>query len=617
MHFSRRTFLGSSALALSFATSALGKPHPAATAKPDADFRALLDRFANAMLDESPETVTYLGLDHGARAGQKSQLGDDSRAFIMADAGKCRTRRNQLLAFESSRLGAEDKILFDTVMYAHELGIEAGNFAFGNNTFASAMAESASPYVMSQQAGAFNGIPEFLDAQHLITTKDDAESYVARVAAFGRVLDQESERFSYDADHGVIPPDAILTNLLGQLQDFRAQKPEDTRLVTSLARRMTAKGINGAYTTQVQRLVSEQVYPAIDRQIAAIKAAQTKATHDAGAWKLPNGEAYYVWALKVGTSTNLTADEIHKVGLAQNQEIEARMDGLLQKQGLSQGSVGERMSALTKDPRFIYANTDDGRTQLLNYLEGRLAALRPLVRKLSHLPLKAEVQIKRVPTDIQDGAALGYMNPGSLDGTRPAIYYINLKDMALWPKWQLPSLTAHEAIPGHAWQGAYITENAATVPLITSLMGFNAYVEGWALYAEQLADEYGYYTDDPFGQLGYLQAQKFRAARLVVDTGLHAKRWGREQAIDWMTAATGRARGAVTSEVDRYSVAPGQACGYKVGHNEIIRLRAKAKAALGKRFDIASYNDAVVKSGGVPLTVLAHVVDNYIATGRA
>jgi uncharacterized protein (DUF885 family) len=218
-----------------------------------------------------------------------------------------------------------------------------------------------------------------------------------------------------------------------------------------------------------------------------------------------------------------------------------------------------------------------------------------------------------VPEDIQAGASLGYMNFASLDGSRPAIYYINLKSTSLWPKYQLTTLTAHEGLPGHAWQGAYLAENSKDIPLMFSLMGFNAFVEGWALYSEQLCDEQGLYKDDPFSQLGYLQAQQFRACRLVVDTGLHALKWTREQSIRFLVENTGRGEGAMTSETDRYSVSPGQACGYKMGHNEILRLREKAKTALGGKFDLAGFNDAVVKTGGVPLTVLGTAVDQFIA----
>jgi uncharacterized protein (DUF885 family) len=223
--------------------------------------------------------------------------------------------------------------------------------------------------------------------------------------------------------------------------------------------------------------------------------------------------------------------------------------------------------------------------------------------------------VKRVPVEIQDGAGQGYMNPGAIDGSRPSIYYINLKTTSNWPKFSLPTLTFHEGIPGHAWQGAYLTETGK-LPLIRVLIsGFNAYVEGYALYAEQLGDEIGMYDDDWAGRLGYLQAQKFRAVRLVVDTGLHAKRWSREQAVQWAMDNTGRTRNAMTSEIDRYCGTPGQACGYKVGHTEINRLRDHARQALGARYDLRAFDDLIVETGAVPLTVLSGVVDSWIASG--
>jgi uncharacterized protein (DUF885 family) len=239
--------------------------------------------------------------------------------------------------------------------------------------------------------------------------------------------------------------------------------------------------------------------------------------------------------------------------------------------------------------------------------------VRALMPKISNMNMKAPLEVRRVPLDIEAGAPLGYMNFASLDGTRPAIYYINLKSTTLWPKHEIATLTAHEGLPGHAWQGAYMAEHQDQLPLMSSLIGFNAFIEGWALYAEQLVDEFGLYANDPFSQIGYLQAQQFRACRLVVDTGIHAMKWTREQAIRFLVENTGRGEMAMTSEIDRYTVSPGQACGYKMGHNEILRQRERAKAALGSRFDLPGFNDALVQSCGVPLTVLPTVIDRYIA----
>jgi uncharacterized protein (DUF885 family) len=253
---------------------------------------------------------------------------------------------------------------------------------------------------------------------------------------------------------------------------------------------------------------------------------------------------------------------------------------------------------------------------VLQHLNDLIAGMRPKLAEIFKLQLKAPVQVRRVPIDIQDGGGLGYMNTGSLDGSRPSTYYINLKTTSIWPRFALPSLTYHETIPGHAWQGAYLTETGKLPLIRVILSGFNAYVEGWALYCEQLADEIGMYAHDPLGQLGYLQAQKFRACRLVVDTGLHAMRWSREQAIDWMVANTGRTRVGVTSEIHRYTASPGQACGYKIGQLQILDIRAKAKAALGPKFDIRDFDDWVVEAGAVPISVLASYVSERVAVAQ-
>ena len=340
------------------------------------------------------------------------------------------------------------------------------------------------------------------------------------------------------------------------------------------------------------------------------------ATDVPGVDRFTDGPAYYQWALKLGTTTTASAAEVHATGIEQNREIASRMDAIFKAQGMTQGTVAERIGALSKDPSRFFSDDARGRDALIGYCNDRVAAIRKLMPAMSHLGLKAALVIKRVPADIEAGAPLGYMSPAPLDGSRPAIYYINLKSTRLWAKHELASLTAHEGVPGHAWQFAYLAERSGKKPLIDSLIGFNAFIEGWALYAEQLCDEAGLYATDPFSQLGYLSSQQFRACRLVVDTGLHAMHWTRQQAIRYMVDNTGRSTAAMTSEVDRYTVSPGQACGYKMGHNEILRLRQQARLALGKQFDVAAFNDALVKSTGAPLTLLAGVVDQFVMAAR-
>ena len=572
----------------------------------------VLDRIANNIVAKNPEVATSLGLDRGDRAALSGQLSDVSAAAYARTRADMARYKSELASVDRRKLTGHDGIYYDTVMYALDSGLQGAKFSYGR-----ADINGSRPYAVSQQDGAYQSVPEFLDSQHRVETRADVEAYLSRLNAFGTQLDQETARLNEDAARGVIAPSFLLATAMKQMTDLRATPAAQQRMVKSLARRVAANHLGADPSARATAIVETVVYPALDRQLAALRAIQPRATADAGVWKLPDGDRYYAWQLRSQTTTDLSPATVHATGLRQNAELEAEMDTLLRQQGLTQGSVGARMTALTADPKYLFPNTDAGRVDAVAYVQGCLAAIRPLLPKISKLGLRADIQVKRVPPDIQDGAALGYMNFAALDGSRPAIYYINLKDTGYWPRWTIPTLTAHEGVPGHAWQGAYLAEHRAELPLIASLLAFNAFVEGWALYAEQLVDENGLYANDPLGRLGYLQAQRFRAIRLVTDTGLHDKRWSREHAIDYMTGESGRARAAVASEVDRYCASPGQACGYKIGHNEIIRLRAKTKAALGAKYDQRDFNDALVRTGGVPLTVLDSVVDQHIAAMKA
>ena len=611
-NFSRRDLLLSALSAT--AVSALPGFAMAQAAPADAQFSALLDNFADEILRLAPTNATSLGLDKDARAGLKSQLEDVSAAGDAAWAAQVKSMLGRLSALDRATLGADAQVRYDTVRYAATEGVAGLRFAFGGA--ASGFFGGTEPFPVTQQDGALTRIPEFLDSQHQIANAADAEAYLERVAGMARMLDQETVRIAEQAAQGVVPPNFIARTAMGQLREYRKTAVAAQKLVTSLAERTEKLGIAGDWSARAAKLVDGMVYPALDRQIAAFAKATAKASDVAGVHRLPDGAAYYEWALKLGTSTSHSAREIHAIGLEQNKQLQSRINAILKTQGITQGTVGQRMQALAKDPKRFYADNDQGREQLIAYCNERVNAVRALMPKISHMDLKVPLQIKRVPVDIEAGAALGYMNFASLDGSRPAIYYINLKSTTLWPKSELATLTAHEGLPGHAFQGAYLAEHHDELPLISSLMGFNAFVEGWALYAEQLVDEFGLYANDPFSQIGYLQAQQFRACRLVVDTGIHAMKWTRQQAIRFLVENTGRGVQAMTSEIDRYCVSPGQACGYKMGHNEILRQRERAKAALGARFDLAGFNDALVQSCGVPLTVLPVVVDRYIGGAK-
>ena len=597
-------------LLLSAAGAAAGVALPRiAFAQPSADTRLgeLLDSLFYDGLQDSPERATALGLDRGERSALKSRLDGRSSAEKARLLAKARDQLRALHAIDRASLGVASKVDYDVVDYQLQTAVQAGErFGFGN------VGNRFSPYVISQLSGAYQDVPDFLDNQHKVDSKADADAYLARLHAFAVVLDQDLDRARTDVAAGIVPPDFILDTTLAQLRALRGVPAGETVLVQSLARKAKAAGVDGDYAGQAAAIVDGEVFPALDRQIALVLQMRAGAPHDAGVWRLPQGDAYYAAALAAATTTRLTPAEVHQLGLDQVAEITTRLDAILKGQGLAQGTVAERLVVLNDDPRQLYPNTDEGRAALIDQLNlqiDRVYAKLPMAFRT--IP-STKVTVKRVPPFIQDGAPNGYYQRAALDGSRPAIYFINLKDTHDWPRFGLPTLTYHEAVPGHHLQIS-IQQQSTSIPLIRRTTIFSAYAEGWALYAEQLAGELGMYDGDDLGRAGFLQSFLFRAARLVVDTGMHFKRWSREQAIDYMVGVTGYARGRVEREVDRYCAWPGQACSYKVGHTVWARLRDEAKARLGPRFDIKDFHDAGLQMGAMPLTVLEGVIGGYIA----
>ena len=370
--------------------------------------------------------------------------------------------------------------------------------------------------------------------------------------------------------------------------------------------------IPGDWAEQARRIVTERVAPPLERQIVELRQARAVATHDAGMWARPQGEAYYRWALKASTTTSMTPDEVHQLGLDQLALLHGRMDPILRRLGYTEGSVGARMTELADDPRYQFPEGDEGRQEILAFIEEQVSLIRARMPQAFGTLVRGNLEVRRLPPEEEPGAPGAYGGPGSIDGALPGKLWINLRTTDLHSRYSLPDLVHHETIPGHVWQGEY----AQKLSLIRSILAFNAYSEGWALYAEQLADELGAYDDFVVGRLGYLQSIAFRACRLVVDTGIHVKRWTRDRAVRYFTEVNGSNPEEVASEVDRYCSWPGQACGYEVGHHEISRLRARAEAALGPRYDLRAFNDTVVLGGNVPLDVLAINVDEYIGRAR-
>ena len=573
----------------------------AQTASTDADGRlnGLLDGWFEADVDDNPERATSLGLDRGARAGLSSRLGEAGPAAVRKDRRKATDRWTQLQGLDQTGLSAEGRLNYAIAAFGAGTAAQTARFDYG------AGPGRPSPYVVTQLSGAYFSVPDFLDNQHRIEDAAGADAFLSRLDAFSGVLDGETAKIQEDAGLGVIPPDFIIDRMLPQIRALRDTPAADMAMLKALARKTAGLNLTG-YDARAAAIVDRKVKPALAAQIEALEALRPRATHDAGVWRLPDGEAFYAAGLKANTTTTLTAREIHALGREQVAEISAEIDAILKAQGYTQGTVGERIQALNKDPAQLFANTDAGKAELLAWLNQLVADLEPkLPQVFGRLP-KSHVEIRRVPVSIQSGAPGGYYQGPPLDGSRPGAYYINLRDSGNWPRFALPTLTYHEASPGHHLQVA-LQRESGDLPQWRRAGGFSAYNEGWALYAEAVAaNDLDVYAADPLGRVGFLMSYLFRAVRLVVDTGLHSERWSREQAVEYMAASGAKPLDASNSEINRYCVWPGQACAYKVGHTVIARLRNQAEAR--PNFDLRAFHDAVLENGSLPLAVLEGVM---------
>ena len=605
----RREFLTSSvgglaALALPGVAEAgaggLGASGLGASGLGDAAFVGLADQLFYDALPLSPEQASATGFDKGARAALKSRLDDRSKAGLDQRIAWHRAALARLAAVDRAGLSAPVRRQLDLAIYTQNRPLLTAHFG---------IASVQRPYVLSQSGGAYFEVPDFLDSRHTVATAEDGEAYLARLAGLPHAIEQDSARQADLAPRGLVAPVWALDMALGQMRALRAPAPAQSSMATSLARRAAAKGIAGDWGGRAAAIIAEALYPALDRQIAFVEALRAQAPKGDGAWRIKDGEAIYAAALAEATTTSLTPDEVHRIGLAQVAELTAQLDGVLRAAGLTTGSVGARLTALNRRPDQLYPNTDEGRAALLASLNAGVAAMRErLPRAFDDVPADP-LEIRRVPREIQDGAPNGYYYRAPLDGSRPAIYWINLRDTADWPKYGLPDLTYHEGVPGHHLQLSYVN-HAGHLPLLLRNVFNSAYTEGWALYAEQLAGELGAFSG--IEQAGYLQSMLFRATRLVVDTGLHQKRWSRQQATAYMAETTGFPIGRSASEVDRYICMIGQACSYKIGHNMWVRLRERAQRQLGDRFQLGWFHE-ILKEGILPLAMLEQRVDQRIA----
>jgi uncharacterized protein (DUF885 family) len=601
----RRQFLASTAsfAALPTLPACASQSGPSADAAAD----ALLSATAEQLLTNSPESATSLGIDKGERTHLRSMVEDRSVAGRAKVAEGLRARIAQLDALDRKELSPVMQTNVDVVRTAFQVGVDGMAFGYGDVAVGG---WRNAPYVAVQNVGAYLDMPRFLDSEHKVESTADAASWLARFEGWAGQIDGETERLKIAYDKGVIAPDFLLDKCLRQIALTRGTDAGKWELVENFTGK---KVVTGDQAVAAAKLAAGKIAPALDRQIEELKRHRAKATPDAGVWKFPDGEAYYAWALRAGTTTTMTPDEVHKAGQDELTALQSEMNTILKKLGYSKGTVGARMTALGKDDKFLYPDTDAGRQEILAYMTRTIEDMKAKMPQAFHTLVRGNVEVKRLPLAEEPGAPGAYGGAGSIDGTVPGRVWLNLRTTHLHTRYSLATLAYHEGIPGHAWQGEYTFK----LPLVRSLLAFNAYSEGWALYAEQLGAELGAYDSDPVGRLGYLQSLAFRACRLVVDTGLHAKRWTRQQAIEWFATANGSSVEEVSGEVDRYCSWPGQACGYKLGHTAINRLRMKTQRELGSRYDFRGFNDALVLGGGVPLTVLESVIDRHIAAKKA
>ncbi len=574
------------------------------------DAPTVLDGIADHLLAHSPESATSLGIDTGTRAALRSKLSDRSAAGQSALASALKQDLSRVRAVDTANLDHATRTSLAVVESAYEVALAGfaqpyGDVAVGGwrNT----------PYVVIQNVGAYLDVPRFLDSDHPIRNAEDAEAYLSRLSAYPDALNGETGRLRAAGAQGLVAPGFLIDKAVKQMEQSLSGARDGGGLVESIVRRTAEQKIDGDWGNRAREIATRQVAPALEKQIAELKAQRPKATDDAGMWARPHGDEFYAWALRASTTTRMTPEEVHQMGLEQLAELQGRMDPILKKLGYTSGSVGERMNALAKDPRFKFSEGDKGRAEIMAYIQTWLGKIRGELPRAFRTLVKGNLEVKRLPPEEEPGAPGAYGGAGSIDGSIPGKFWINLRTTDLHSKYSLPDLAMHEAIPGHVWQGEYANQ----MPLIRTMLAFNAYSEGWALYAEQLADELGIYDDFEVGRLGFLQSLAFRACRLVVDTGLHAKRWTREQGVQFFVERNGSNPLEVSSEVDRYCSWPGQACGYKVGHSEIVRQRSRAQAELGNKYDLRDYDDTVVKGGNVPLDVLAKNVSEYIASAKA
>jgi uncharacterized protein (DUF885 family) len=560
--------------------------------------------FAEFALD-SPELLSSLRVLPGWLDFYSGKLDDVSPAHDRKMMERMKEDLATLDSYDRADLDREGKLSYDTLRYFLETQVEGEPFMYHG-------------FPVNQMAGIQSALPEFMVQVHQITNQAEAEAYIARLDKFPLKFAQLLESLKLSESKGVLPPRFTVEKVLKQMNEFVATPSRVHPLYINMRDKLAkvsagaiGEAARGRLLADTDAALTGKVYPAYRSLIVYFTTLQTKALRNDGAWNLPNGDDYYAWTVRKHTTTSLTPQQVHDLGLAEVARVGAEMDAILKQQGLAEGSIGARMQQLAARPDQQYPDTDEGRKAMLAQYQAILDEVNQGLDRAFDMRPKLGVQVQAVPAASQATAPGAYYQPGSFDGTRPGVFYANMRAPGETPKFAMRTLAYHEGIPGHHFQIA-IAQELDGVPFFRKVIPFTAYQEGWALYAERLASEQGF-EKTPLDNLGRLRDEMLRATRLVVDSGIHYKRWTREQAIAYMMENTGMSEGDVTVEVERYFVDPGQALGYKVGMLTILTLRENARHALGDKFDLKQFHNEVLKHGALPLTVLDRVVNDWVA----
>ena len=556
---------------------------------------------------DSPELLTYLGaIDNTPLDFHSGKLADYTREEEERSIAKLRDARAGLNEYGPEGLAGQELLTWKIAAWFFDDLLRQAELRY-------------SGYRVNQISGVTVNMPQFLTDTHVIKNEKSVRRYLSRLREFGRVLRETHARVIDDRANGVIPPDFVIEKALVGMNKFIEGGADNSPLVTTLGPKLDElqdvdENAAAAFINEATQLVSSEVIPGYEAIIGLFESMLPEATHDAGIWRLPNGEAIYAANLRSNTTTQYSPEEIHATGLAEVDRIEGEMLDILDSQGVMGDSFAERIRVLMDDPAHQFPNTDEGRAEMIAYLEAFDQKVMAIAADYFVTIPPQPLEIVRVPEYSQDSSPGGYYNGPALDGSRPGRFYINQKDTADNPRWTLPTLMIHEGSPGHHFQIS-TSQLIEGVPLLRRLSPFNAFSEGWALYSERIAKtDMGLYDDDPLGDLGRLQAEMFRAVRLVVDTGMHAKRWSREQAIEYMTAKTGMTNEEVTREIERYVVWPGQATAYKTGQLALLEMREDTEDALGERFSLRDFHEAVLMNGAMPLDILKETMADWTAS---